>query len=46
MDLSNAEINHLESVVEKLNSTDDVVTYRLIESKGTYYIHPQFPATE
>ena len=46
MDLSESEISHLKSVVDKLSAVDDGVTYKLIESKGTYYIYPQFPAAE
>lgn len=42
--ITEVELNTLREAVTKLNSGGDGVSYRLVEIKGTYYIHPQFPS--
>ena len=44
--ITDAEMNVLMEAVTKLNAVGDGVSYRLVEIKGTYYIHPQFPSVE
>lgn len=44
--ITEAEMNVLIDAVTKLNAVGDGVSYRLVEIKGTYFIHPQFPAKE
>lgn len=46
MNITANEYGLLQKTVEKLNSESQGISFQLIEIKGTFYIHPQFKASE